>query len=99
MLKKFMLEIAPTISGVLIVISYWPQIWTTLSTKDVSGQSVSFWILLCLSLLGFTIQQAGMIIFRENKEETPVLSGVIAQGLNLAFALIMLVLVVWFKMI
>lgn len=96
-LKKLALEVAPAVSGVLIVVSYWPQIIQTLTTKNVEGQNPLFWLILAGSLLGFTIQQIGIVYYRENKEEKPSYNGVISQGLNLFFALMMLVMVLMFK--
>lgn len=92
-MKKFMLETAAMISTVMLMISYIPQIYTTVTTQNVQGQSVLFWILLSIACTGFFLQQLGLIKYENLKSK----QGLIAQGFNAACAIIMLILVLLFK--
>jgi len=92
-MKKFMLETAAMISTAMLMISYIPQIYTTVTTQNVQGQSVLFWILLSIACTGFFLQQLGLIKYENLKSK----QGLIAQGFNAACAIIMLILVLLFK--
>lgn len=91
--ERFSLTVAPAIAGIILTISYLPQIYQTYTTKDVTGHSLTFWILLNISLSGFVAQQWGMIKYKGNKEY----GGFIVQLLNLFFGLVMLIGVLIFK--
>ena len=91
MFLKFALEVAPILGAVLITISYLPQLKHTITTKNVSGQSVGFWILLSGSLLFLTIQQWGVWTTIGSW------SGLFTQSVNLFFALTMLIMVIKHK--
>ena len=41
-MRKFLLEVVPMISTTMLMISYIPQIYTTITTQNVEGQSVMF---------------------------------------------------------
>ena len=60
-MKNFLLTYAPSISTIMLMISYVPQIYTTVTTQNVQGQSLMFWILLSIACTGFFLQQIGMI--------------------------------------
>ena len=92
-MKKFMLETAAMISTAMLMISYIPQIYTTVTTQNVQGQSILFWILLSIACTGFFLQQLGLIKYENLKSK----QGLIAQGFNAACAIIMLILVLLFK--
>lgn len=92
-MKKLFLTYAPTVSTLMLMISYVPQIYTTVTTQNVEGQSVMFWILLSIACFGFFLQQIGLIKYEGLKKY----SGAVAQGFNFACALVMLVLVLLFK--
>ena len=92
-MKKFMLETAAMISTAMLMISYIPQIYTTVTTQNVQGQSVLFWILLSIACTGFFLQQLGLIKYENLKSK----QGLIAQGFNAACAIVMLILVLLFK--
>jgi uncharacterized protein with PQ loop repeat len=49
-LEHFLLNLLPTIAGVLLGICYIPQIVTTIRTKNVEGISLPFWIILNFAL-------------------------------------------------
>lgn len=92
-MKKFMLETSAMISTAMLMISYIPQIYTTVTTQNVQGQSVLFWILLSIACTGFFLQQLGLIKYENLKSK----QGLIAQGFNAACAIVMLILVLLFK--
>lgn len=92
-MKKLFLTYAPTVSTLMLMISYVPQIYTTVTTQNVEGQSVMFWILLSIACFGFFLQQVGLIKYEGLRKY----SGTIAQGFNFACALVMLILVLLFK--
>ena len=74
-MKNFLLTYAPSISTIMLMISYVPQIYTTVTTQNVQGQSLMFWILLSIACTGFFLQQIGMIRYEGLKKY----SGAIAQ--------------------
>ncbi|WP_124058443.1 PQ-loop domain-containing transporter [Vaginisenegalia massiliensis] len=92
-MKKFSLTIAPLIAGIAITICYLPQLWLTFTTHNVEGQSVGFWVLLCIALLGLVIQQIGLVVYVGNRNYI----GLFTEMVNLVFALAMLIMVVMFK--
>lgn len=92
-MKKLSLTYAPTVSTLMLMISYVPQIYTTVTTQNVQGQSVLFWVLLSIACTGFFLQQLGLIKYENLKNKR----GLIAQGLNAACAIVMLILVLLFK--
>lgn len=49
-MEYFVANLLPSLAGIVLAITYLPQIRTTLKTKDVSGMDVRFWILLVISL-------------------------------------------------
>lgn len=91
--EKLLLTWLPALGTVLMVVSYIPQITMTYSTKNVEGQSLSFWILLVIALGSMIGQQLGMIKYRGAKSYT----GLIFQSLNFALALAMLVGIIIFS--
>lgn len=88
-MTTLLLTIAPLISAVAITVSYIPQLRLTFKTKNVTGQSVTFWVLLNIALLGLFLQQLGLILYAGNTN----LMGLMTQGLNLLCASVMLVMV------
>lgn len=50
-MNDFMLNLLPSIAGILLGMCYLPQIYKTYKTKNVDGMSLAFWVLLNLALL------------------------------------------------
>ena len=92
-MRKFLLEVVPMISTTMLMISYIPQIFTTITTQNVEGQSVMFWVLLSIACTGFFLQQVGLIKYENLKSK----QGLIAQGFNALCAITMLVLTIVFR--
>lgn len=66
-MKKILLTWAPLASAVCITLSYLPQLRLTFITHNVSGQSLSFWTLLVISLFVLFLRQYGLIHYEGNK--------------------------------
>ena len=92
-MKQLLLTYLPVISGVLITISYWPQLIKTLKTKNVDGQSLGFWSILSAALVGTTLQQLGLIIYNGVTNY----AGLITQAINLFFAVWMMINVIRYR--
>ena len=90
-----MWDLIVTISGILSVvvlsIAYVPQIVSLYKTKNAEGISPSFWYTLDLSLLMLFILAVDSFL------KTGELGLLIAQGLNVALALIVTVQVIVYK--
>ena len=80
--------ILSTIGSLFLVISYIPQIITLYKVKDSKSQSISFWIILLISLSSLTIN----MIINSNP-----LSVLIPQFLNIIFALVVLIQVIYYR--
>lgn len=76
------------VSGIFLAISYIPQIITLYKVKDSKSQSISFWVILLISLSSLT---ANMII------NSNPLSVLIPQFLNIIFALVVLIQVIYYR--
>lgn len=92
-MKNLLLTYIPSVSGILLIISYIPQLYTTFTTQNVEGQNVYFWVLLSLACAGFALQQFGMIKYEGLKSY----SGFVAQVMNTLLAVAMLVMILLFK--
>lgn len=92
-IEKALLDWLPTLGTIFMVVSYAPQLIMTYTTHNVSGQSLSFWVLLVLALGSMIGQQLGMIKYRGAKSYT----GLIFQTLNFLLALTMLVGIIIFS--
>lgn len=49
-MMNFLVNLLPSIAGIILGICYIPQIKTTYLTKNVEGMSLAFWILLNVAL-------------------------------------------------
>lgn len=92
-LEKVLLTYLPVVGTLTMVVSYMPQLYMTYTTKNVAGQSISFWILLSIGLAAMLGQQIGVIKYNGVKAKT----GLVFQSLNLTLALAMLVGVIIFS--
>ena len=90
MLKKVN-AVTIKIGGVIMGLSYIPQIYKIISTKDVSGISLLFLIMVTLAVMTFTLD--GYIIYTETGEKKTM----VAQILNLIPALITVLLILIYK--
>lgn len=92
-MKTFLLDLAPLVAIGFITVCYIPQIIKTIKTKDVKGQSLAFWIMLDIALLGNVLQQVGLIQFMGNTRYL----GLIEQSINLSLAILQTGLIIKYK--
>ena len=78
---------------VAMIISYLPQLYLTYSTKNVEGQSLTFWVLLVIGLLSMVSVQWGMIKYEGAKS----ISGIVFQLINTFLASLMIVAILLFR--
>lgn len=90
-MENFLLNILPISMGVLFIPTYVAQIIKTVKTKDVSGISPSFWILLSIILLGLTISTGAVWYYKG------AYGNFVIETINLSLALVMLVLVAKYR--
>lgn len=83
--------IAALLSTPALALSYLPQIIKLIKSKNADGISVSFWLILDVSLLSLFILAVDTFI------KTGIVSLLIAQSLNLALSLVTTVLVLYYK--
>lgn len=86
-----LLNVIPLIATIFMTLCYIPQIVQTLKTKDVTGISLTFYILLNISLTLLLINS--YLLFLTNGNFGYVISYIINEGL----AFIMLVLVLKYR--
>jgi uncharacterized protein with PQ loop repeat len=88
---QFLLNILPTIAGILLGVTYIPQIMKTYKTKDVSSMSLSFWIILNCALLCLVVNAEVVFL-------TKGVWGLIAtEVFNEGLALVMLIMVLKYR--
>jgi uncharacterized protein with PQ loop repeat len=88
---QFLLNILPTIAGILLGVCYIPQIMKTYKTKDVSSMSLSFWIILNCALLCLVVNAEVVFL-------TKGVWGLIAtEVFNEGLALVMLIMVLKYR--
>jgi uncharacterized protein with PQ loop repeat len=87
-LEHFLLNLLPTIAGVLLGICYIPQIVTTVKTKNVDGISLQFWIILNFAL-SFLVINAYVVW-----KVSDAWGYLVTECFNLGLALVMLILVI-----
>ena len=87
MITAFLLNLLPTIAGIVLAFCYVPQIRTTLKTKDVSGMDIRFWIILCVALFLLTVNAVAVFL------TSGVWGYLLTEAFNLGLALTMLGLV------
>ncbi|HLO11571.1 MAG TPA: PQ-loop domain-containing transporter [Pseudoneobacillus sp.] len=88
---NFLLNLLPTIAGVILGICYIPQIVKTLKTKNVEGMSLPFWVLLNIALTLLVIN--AFVVFTTSG----VWGYLVTEIFNEVLALVMLILVVKYR--
>lgn len=59
--STFVVNIIPSIAGILLAICYTPQLIRTFKTKNVESFSLKFWIILDIALLCFVINALSLL--------------------------------------
>lgn len=93
MKKKIVLTYLPIVGTIAMIVSYLPQLYLTYSTKNVEGQSLSFWVLLVIGLISMVSVQWGMIKYEGAKSKT----GLVFQLINTFLASLMIVAILLFR--
>lgn len=87
----FLLNLLPQIGTVLIGAMYIPQIYKTAKTKDVSGMSVAFWIMLVIALATMTAN--ALVVFIT----LGTFGLLITEAVNLILAIVVLIQVLKYR--
>lgn len=84
-------KITIKIGGLLMGLSYIPQIYKIISTKNVDGISLAFLTMVTLAVITFTLD--GYVIYRKTGEKKTML----AQVANLIPAIITVILILLYR--
>lgn len=84
-------KITIKIGGLLMGLSYIPQIYKIITTKNVEGISLAFLTMVTLAVMTFTLD--GYVIYRKTGEKKTML----AQLANLIPAIITVILILVYK--
>lgn len=90
-MSVFLLNLLPTIAGVILGICYIPQIIKTYKTKNVDNISLSFWIILNIALSLLVVNALAIFI------TTGVWGYLVTEIFNELLAFVMLVLVAKYR--
>lgn len=90
-MNQFLLNLLPTIAGVLLGVTYIPQIVKTVKTKDVEGMSLAFWIILVIALLMLAVNALAVFV------QTGVWGYLVTETFNSGLAIVMLILVIKYR--
>lgn len=92
-MENFLLNLLPSIAGILLGICYIPQIVKTIKTKDVSSMSLSFWVILNFALTFLLINSIVVFITSDYEVWGYMATEIFNEGL----ALVMLILVLKYR--
>jgi uncharacterized protein with PQ loop repeat len=87
-MQNFLLNLLPSIAGILLGICYLPQIAKTFKSKDVTGMSLAFWIILNLALSCLVVN--AVIVFKTSGVWGYMVTEIFNEGL--AFVMLLMVL-------
>lgn len=90
-MNDFLLNLLPTLAGVVLGACYVPQIIKTVKTKNVDGMSVQFWVLLNIALTMLLINS--IVVFINFGTWGYMVTEIFNEGL----ALVMLILVLKYR--
>lgn len=93
-LVNFVNKYMGIVGTIAMILSYVPQLYLTYTTQNVSGQSLSFWVLLNIGLAISTFKSYQAY---NNNKNNATLSLLGFQVPNLLLALAMLIAVIIFK--
>ena len=87
-MTQVLLNVIPIIATVFLIICYFPQLYKTWKSKDVSGISLSFFVMLNIALTLLLINS--ILLYTVNGNFGYVVTYIINEGL--AFAMLILIL-------
>lgn len=90
-MEFFLLNVLPQVGTLLIGAMYIPQILKTHKTKDVSGMSMAFWIMLVIALSVLTVNATTIFVM------FGTFGFLITEIVNLSLAVIVLIQVLKYK--
>lgn len=90
-MNNFLLNLLPSIAGVLLGICYIPQIIKTYKTKNVESMSVAFWIILNIALTFLAINS--VVVFKTSG----VWGYMLTETFNEGLALVTLIMVLRYR--
>lgn len=90
-MSGFLLDIVPSIATVFLVAAYIPQVVKTFRTKDVSGVSLPFWVLINVALSLLLINAITIYV------KFGTFGYLVAEAFNEGLAFVMLVMVLVYR--
>lgn len=90
-MEFFLLNVLPQIGTILIGLMYVPQIIKTHKSKDVTGMSLAFWIMLVVALSVLTLNASVIFVVHGT------FGYLITEVVNLALAIVVLIQVIKYK--
>jgi uncharacterized protein with PQ loop repeat len=90
-MTNFLLNLLPTIAGILLGICYIPQLFKTYKTKDVRSMSTAFWIILNVALTFLAIN--AYVVFATSG----VWGYAVTETFNEGLALVQLIMVLKYR--
>jgi uncharacterized protein with PQ loop repeat len=88
---NFLLNLLPSLAGIVLAFCYIPQIRTTRKTKDVSGIDLRFWVILDIALAMLFINS--IVVFLQ----FGTWGYMVTEAFNLGLALVMTTLVLKYR--
>lgn len=90
-MDNFLLNLLPSLAGIVLAFCYIPQIMTTIRTKDVSGIDLRFWLILDLALLLLTINAVTVFVIHGTW------GYMVTEAFNLGLAIVVTILVLKYR--
>lgn len=90
-MNEFLLNYLPTLATIFLVAAYIPQVIKTFKTKDVTGVSLPFWVLINIALTCLLIN--AFVIFIK----FGTYGYLVAELFNEGLALVMLIMVIKYR--
>ena len=90
-MESVLLNLVPSIAGIVLAFCYVPQIMTTLKTKNVEGMDIRFWIILNIALLLLVINAVTIFVVHGTW------GYMLTELFNLGLALVMMTLVLKYR--
>lgn len=88
---NLLVNVASVAAGIVLAVSYVPQIVNLYKTKQTEGISLSFWVILNLSLAML------FILAVDSYLKANTLGLLVTQGLNLVLALVVMGQVIYYR--
>lgn len=90
--SNFVVNVVPTIAGILLAICYTPQLIKTYRTKNVESFSLRFWMILDVALACFVINALSLLALGSGSY-----GYLFAEVLNLSMSMAMTIMIIKYK--